>query len=97
MIRLVISDAEFQEIEFGAILKKPKPVPVPPEMLKQIVPDIVIPEPQPVVYEPVVEAEADIEPAVVALIVVPEVNDGNVDKDEEPEMDPNEPDQMEEE
>ena len=30
MMRLVLSDAKFQEIEFKAILKKPDPVPVPP-------------------------------------------------------------------
>ena len=75
MMRLVLSDAEFQEIELKAILKKPKPVPVSPEVSEQVVPDIVIPEPQPVVHEPVIEVEADAEPAVVAPVVVLEADD----------------------
>ena len=40
-----MSDAEFQEIELRAILKKPEPVPVPPVIPKQVVPDIVVLEP----------------------------------------------------
>ena len=70
-------------------------------MPEQVVPDIVVPEPQPKVHELVVEAEVDAEPAVVAPVVVPEVDDEDVeedvDEDEEPEMDPDEPDHMEEE
>ena len=96
----MISDAEFQEITLTAILKKLEPVPVPLEMPEQVVPDIVVPESQPVVHEPFVEAEADIEPAVVAPVVIPKVDDEDieedVDEDEEPEMDPDEPDHMEE-
>ena len=47
MMRLVTSDVEFQEIELRAILREPVPVPlVVPE---QVVPDIVIPKPQPIV------------------------------------------------
>ena len=52
------------------------------------------------VHKPVAEAEADIEPAVVAPVVVPEVDNEDVEEDvdkyEEPEMDPKELDHMEE-
>ena len=44
-MRLVLSDAEFQEIELKAILKKLDPIPVPPQMPELVVPDIVVPEP----------------------------------------------------
>ena len=81
-----------------AILKKPDLVLV--QMLEQVVPDMVVPEPQPMVHEIVVKAEAAVEPAVVALVVVPDVDDEDVeedvDEDEEPEMDQDEPDHMEE-
>ena len=42
-MRLVMSDAEFEEIELKAILKKPDPVLV--QMPEQVVPDIVVLEP----------------------------------------------------
>ena len=44
----------------------------------------------------VVEAEADIEPEVIAHVVVPEIDDDYIDEVEEPEMDPKEPDQIDE-
>ena len=98
-MRLALSDAEFQEIKLRAILKNSEPVLVPLEMPEQVIPDIVILEPSFVVYEPVVEAEANIEPTVVALMIFPKVDDKeveeDVDEDEEPEMDPEEPDHME--
>ena len=88
-----MSDAEFQEIELRFILKKPDPVPA--QMPKQVVPDVVVLEPQSVVHEPVIEVEADIEPAVVVPVVVLEIDDEdveeNVNEDEEPEMDPGSP------
>ena len=91
-MRLVMSDVEFQEIELRAILKKPEPVPIPLKVPEEVVLNIVVLEPQPVVHEPVVEAKADIELALVALVVVLEVDDEDVeedvDKDEELEMDP---------
>ena len=80
-----MSDAEFQEIKLRAILKKPDAVLV--QMLKQVVPDVVVQEPQPVVHELVVEAEENVEPAVIAPVVIPKINDEDVDKDKDSEMD----------
>ena len=82
-MRLVMSDAEFQEIELRAILKKLELVPVPPAMPEQVVSNIVVSEPQPVVNELVVskdglidvlEAEVDIAPVVIVPIGVPEMD-----------------------
>ena len=62
MMHLVLSDAEFQEIELRAILRQPKPTLAPPEL---IVPTVVVPEPEPSIVEdgpidvPEVEAEPD--------------------------------------
>ena len=94
MMRLVLSNTDFQEIELRAILKKPEPVPVSPEVPEQVVPDVVVPKPQPVVHEPVIEAEADVELTVIAPVVVPEIEDEDIDEDEELEMDPEEPEHM---
>ena len=48
------------------------------------------------VHEPDVEAKADIEPMVVAPVIVLEVNDEDIDEDDEPEMHPEEFDHMNE-
>ena len=97
-MRLVMSDVEFQKIELQAILRNPESVPVPPVVLEQVVPIVVVLEPQPVMDELVMpedgllidvpEAEDDIEPTFLAPIVVPKTDDS--DKDEDPEMDPKE-------
>ena len=87
-MRLITSDAKFQEIELLANLREP--VPLPPVVPEQVVPDVVVPEPQLVVDIP--EAEDDIEPVVLAPVVVL----GMDDEDEDLEMDPEEPDQMDE-
>ena len=65
-------------------------------MPEHIVPNLVVPEPQPVVHEPIVESKADIKPVVVAPAAVPKVNDEDIDEDKEPKMDPEELDHMEE-
>ena len=43
MMRLIMSDAEFQEVELRAILREP--VPVPPVVPEQVIPNVVVPEP----------------------------------------------------
>ena len=48
------------------------------------------------VYEPIIKAEEDVKPVVIALVVVPEIDDEDIDVDEELEMDPEEPNHMEE-
>ena len=48
------------------------------------------------VHEPVVKAEVDVEPTVIAPVVVLEIDDEDIDEDKEPEMDPEELDYMEE-
>ena len=65
-------------------------------MPKQVVPDIIAPEPPLVVHELVVEANANIEPEVVALVVIPEVNNEDIEEDEESEIDPEETKHMNE-
>ena len=89
---MVMSDADFQEIELRVILRKLEPVP--PVVIEQIVPDVVVLEPQPVedkiVYIP--KAKEEIELVVLAPIVIPEMDDEDLDEDEELEMDPEEPD-----
>ena len=78
-MRLVMSDIEFQEIELRAILREP--VPVPPVVPEQVVLNEVIPKLQPVVDIP--EAEDDIEPTVLALVAVLEMDSEDIDEDEE--------------
>ena len=90
MIRLIMSDAEFQEIELRDIWRELVLVPlVVPE---QVIPDVVVPEPQLVVDIP--EAEDVIKPAILALVVVLRMDDKDIEED--PEMDPEEPDQIDE-
>ena len=45
MMRLIMSDAKFQEIELQAIPRKPKSVLVPPVVPEQVVLDVVVLEP----------------------------------------------------
>ena len=41
-MRLIMSDAEFQEVELRAILREP--VPVPSIVPEQVIPEVVVPE-----------------------------------------------------
>ena len=52
---------------------------------EQVAPDVVIPEPQPVIDIP--GAEGDLEPAILAPVVAPKMDDEDIDEDEELEMD----------
>ena len=69
-------------------------------MPEEVVPDVVVLESQPVVNEFVISEdglidvpdEADIEPVVLAPVVIPDMDDEDLDEDEEPEMDSAEPD-----
>ena len=75
-----------------------------PVVLEYVVPDEVVLEPQPVMDELVVledelvdvpEANEDIEPVILAHIVILEMDDEDLDKDKKLEMDLVELDQME--